>query len=195
MQIFSRLYAWVLRLSRHRRAPAWLVTLAVAESSFFPVPVDVMLAPMVLARPERAWWFALLATLGSVAGGVVGWAIGLWLIDAVLPLLDSLGYAHAYQTAGQWFSEYGFWAVFAAGFTPIPFKVFTIAAGAAGMGLPIFVAASLVGRAGRFFLVAGLVRWGGPAIEPQLQKYADRIGWGTLIICGVAFVIWRLSHS
>ncbi len=195
MKIFSRLYVWVLELSRHRRAPSWLVTLAVAESSFFPIPVDVMLAPMVLAQPRRAWWFALLATLGSVAGGVIGWVIGLWLIDAVLPLLESVGYMDAYHTAESWFEEYGFWAVFAAGFTPIPFKVFTIAAGAAGMGLPIFIAASLVGRAGRFFLVAGLVRWGGPAIEPHLHKYADRIGWGTLIVCGVAFLFWRLSHS
>ena len=88
MQIFSRLYAWTLDMSRHRHAPRWLVAMSVAESSFFPIPVDVMLAPMVLARLERAWYFAMLATLGSVAGGVIGWVIGLWLIDAVLPVLE-----------------------------------------------------------------------------------------------------------
>lgn len=182
-------------MSRHRHAERWLAALAVAESSFFPVPVDVMLAPMVLAQMSRAWALAAIATVGSVAGGIVGWLLGLWLIEAILPMLESVGYITAYNTATAWFESYGFWAVFTAGFTPIPFKVFTIAAGAAGMNLLVFILASLVGRAGRFFLVAGLIRWGGPTIEPHLRNYADRIGWGTLIVCGLGFAIWQLLPS
>lgn len=179
-------------MAAHRQAPGWLTGVAVAESSFFPVPVDVMLAPMVLAQPQRAWLFATLATVGSVAGGVIGWVIGAWAIDSVLPFLESVGYLAAYEHAQSWFADYGFLSVFAAGFTPIPFKVFTIAAGAAGMNLPLFVAASLVGRAARFFMVASIIRWGGPAIEPHLREYADRIGWGTLILCVVGLVVWQL---
>lgn len=192
--VFSRLYRWTLTLAAHPRAPAWLTAVAVAESSFFPVPVDVMLAPMVLARPQRAWAFAALATLGSVAGGVLGWMLGLWLIDSLLPLLAQWGYSEAYHTARSWFADYGFWAVFAAGFTPIPFKVFTIAAGAAHMLLPLFIVASVVGRGARFFLVAALVRWGGPKIEPHLARYADQLGWAVLLLCLCAFVLVQFWH-
>ncbi len=192
MAIFSRLYAFTLELSRHRHAPRWLFGVSVAESSFFPVPVDVMLAPMVLAQPHRAWPLATLTTVGSVIGGVIGWFIGMWLIEAVLPLIERVGYMEGYLQAQSWFLDWGFWAVFVAGFTPIPYKVFTIAAGAAGMLLPLFVVASLVGRGARFFLVAALVRWGGPKIEPHLARYADRIGWGVLAACVIGLLLWQL---
>lgn len=190
-QIWTRLYDATLRLSAHRRAPAWLGGMAVAESSFFPIPVDVMLAPMVLARPERAWRFALIATLGSVAGGVIGFFIGAWLLAAITPLLQQWGYWEAFTTAQDWFARWGFWAVFVAGFTPIPYKVFTIAAGAAGMLLPLFVAASLIGRGARFYLVALLVRWGGPKVEPHLRRYMDQIAWTCLALLAVGLLAYR----
>ncbi|ORE87012.1 hypothetical protein ATO7_08232 [Oceanococcus atlanticus] len=189
--MWLKLYDWVLRLSAHRRAPAWLAGLSVAESSFFPIPVDVMLAPMVMARPERALPLALLTTVASVIGGVIGFFIGLWLLDAAMPLIIDMGYLPAYETARLWFEQWGFWAVFLAGFTPIPYKVFTIAAGAGGMFLPLFVAASLVGRGGRFFLVALLVRWGGPKIEPHLKRYMDQIAWSTLAILVLGLLAYR----
>ncbi len=189
--MWLKLYEWVLQLSAHRRAPVWLAGLSVAESSFFPIPVDVMLAPMVMARPERAIPLAALTTIASVVGGVIGFFIGLWLLDAVMPLIVDHGYLGAYQTAHAWFASWGFWAVFLAGFTPIPYKVFTIAAGAAGMFLPVFVAASLVGRGGRFFLVALLVRWGGPKIEPHLKRYMDQIAWSTLAILVLGLLAYR----
>lgn len=189
--MWLKLYDWVLRLSAHRRAPAWLAGLSVAESSFFPIPVDVMLAPMVMARPERAVPLALLTTVASVIGGVIGFFIGLWLLDAAMPLIIDMGYLPAYETARLWFEQWGFWAVFLAGFTPIPYKVFTIAAGAGGMFLPLFVAASLVGRGGRFFLVALLVRWGGPKIEPHLKRYMDQIAWSTLAILVLGLLAYR----
>ncbi len=189
--MWLKLYDWVLRLSAHRRAPAWLAGLSVAESSFFPIPVDVMLAPMVMARPERAVPLALLTTVASVIGGVIGFFIGLWLLDAAMPLIIDMGYLPAYETARAWFEQWGFWAVFLAGFTPIPYKVFTIAAGAGGMFLPLFVAASLVGRGGRFFLVALLVRWGGPKIEPHLKRYMDQIAWSTLAVLVLGLLAYR----
>lgn len=189
--MWLKLYDWVLGLAAHRHAPAWLATLSVAESSFFPLPVDIMLAPMVMAQPKRAWFLAALTTLASVAGGVIGFYIGLTLLDAILPLLTDWGYLHAYETSRHWFAKWGFWAVFLAGFTPIPYKVFTIAAGAAGMFLPLFIAASLIGRGGRFFLVALLVRWGGPKIEPHLKRYMDQIAWTTLAVLLLAFLVYR----
>ncbi len=191
--MWTRLYDWMLSLAGHRHAPAWLGGLSFAESSFFPLPPDILLAPMVLARPQRAWFLAALTTATSVAGGVLGFFIGVWLLDAVLPLLDSWGYLPAYTRAQDWFMQWGFWAVFLAGFTPIPYKVFTIAAGAAGMALPLFVVASLVGRGGRFFLVALIVSWAGPKVEPHLKPYMDRIGWSLLAIIVAALLLYRFA--
>lgn len=186
MKIFSALYAWTLRLSRHPRAPACLGALSFAESSFFPIPPDVMLAPMCLATPQKAWFFALLTTVSSVLGGVLGFAIGLYAFDMIEPWLQASHYWPAYQTAMTWFHEWGFWAVFVAGFSPIPYKVFTIAAGALSMNFPLFVLASAIGRGGRFFLVAGLMAWGGARMETALHSYVDRLGWATvaLIVLG-----------
>src|SRR5690606_19368443 len=129
MKIFSPLYARAMQWSRHPKAPWYLAILSFFESVFFPVPPDVMLAPMCLANPRRAWWLALLTTLASVVGGFFGYLIGYFAIDAVMPWLKESAYWPAYSTATQWFADYGFWAIFIAGFSPIPYKVFTIAAG------------------------------------------------------------------
>lgn len=163
MRLFSPLYARAMQWARHRHAPAYLGTMSFAESSFFPVPPDVMLAPMCLARPERAWSFALLTTLTSVAGGLAGYAIGHFAFDAIAPWLQTTPYWAGYQNAVAWFEQYGFWAIFIAGFSPIPYKAFTIAAGALSMALLPFALASCVGRGARFYLVAGLMKWGGRA--------------------------------
>jgi membrane protein YqaA with SNARE-associated domain len=192
MKLFSRLYETVLRWSAHAHAERYLVGVSFAESSFFPVPVDVLIAPMALAKPEKWLRYALLATAASVLGGLLGYLIGYLALEAVTPLLHKVGYWHHFETANDWFSRYGFWAIFAAGFTPIPFKVFTVAAGAAHMGLIPFVIGSLIGRGMRFLLVSGLVRWGGPKIEPHLRRYVDVIGWGTLGLVIVGFALWRL---
>jgi membrane protein YqaA with SNARE-associated domain len=188
MKLFSPLYASAMRWARHARAPWFLGALSFAESSFFPVPPDVMLAPMCLASPRRAWFFALLTTLASVAGGLFGYALGYFALDALMPWLEGSSYWPAYQTAVHWFETYGFWAIFVAGFSPIPYKVFTIAGGAMAMGLLPFVIASAIGRGLRFFLVGGLMAWGGPRMEAALHKYVDRLGWATVaaVIIGVA---------
>lgn len=186
MKLFSPLYLRAMSWARHPRAPWYLAAMSFAESSFFPVPPDVMLAPMSLARPDRAWWLALLTTLASVAGGVLGYFIGLFALDAILPWLQGSSYWPAYQTAMQWFDTYGFWAIFIAGFSPIPYKVFTIAGGAVAMAFLPFIVASLIGRGLRFFLVAGLMAWGGARMEAGLQRYVDRLGWATVAVVVVA---------
>jgi len=173
--------------SRHPRAPWFLGGLSFAESSFFPIPPDVMLAPMSLANPRRALWFALLTTLASVAGGLFGYLIGYFAFDALEPWLRETRYWGAYEQAVAWFQSWGFWAIFIAGFSPIPYKVFTIAAGVASMALLPFTLASFIGRGARFFLVASLMAWGGERMEGMLRTYVDRIGWVTVlaVIAGV----------
>lgn len=190
--IWRRLYDMTLRASAHRRAPYFLAGLSFAESSFFPIPPDVMLAPMALARPARAWWFALLTTLASVAGGVAGYLIGEFALSSAQPWLESIGHWEDFLLVRDWFAEWGFLAILIAGFSPIPYKVFTIAAGAGGMALPLFVAASALGRGARFFLVAGLVRAFGPVFEQRMLKYIDIIGWALVAAIVAGIIIYRL---
>ena len=189
MKLFSALYERVMRWSAHRHAPRYLAGLSFAESSFFPIPPDVMLAPMVLAKPERAWFYAGLTTLMSVLGGALGYLIGAYAFELVEPLIRSAGYWERYQQVHHWFGEWGFWAVFIAGFSPIPYKLFTIGAGAIGMAFPPFLLASIIGRGGRFFLVAGLMRWGGARAEQALRPYIDRIGWILVALLIAAYFI------
>lgn len=191
MRIFSKLYEHVMVWSRHRNAPWYLGALSFAESSFFPIPPDVMLAPMVLARPEKAWSLAALTTITSVLGGIAGFLLGALAFDTVAPLIEQAGYMNAYLRAEDWFVEWGFWAILLAGFSPIPYKVFTIAAGAMSMAIAPFVIASLVGRAARFFLVAGLVAWGGPKFEAKLKQFIDIIGWVVVALVVIAYLVLR----
>jgi membrane protein YqaA with SNARE-associated domain len=183
--MFSSLYDKVLGWSRHPHAPWYLGGLSFAESSFFPIPPDVMLAPMSLARPNKALWYAMLTTVASVVGGVAGYLIGVTLFEVIEPWLHQVGYYDKYLTAKAWFDEWGFWAIFLAGFSPIPYKIFTITAGAIAMPFVPFVIASFIGRGSRFFLVSLLMSWGGENMETKLRHYIDWIGWGLVVlICG-----------
>lgn len=191
MKLFSPLYVRAMQWARHPRAPWYLGGLSFAESSFFPIPPDVMLAPMCMAAPARAWRLALLTTLASVAGGLLGYLIGHHAFAAIAPWLQETRYWQSYLTAVDWFEHWGFWAVFIAGFSPIPYKVFTIAAGALGMTLLPFTLASLVGRGARFFLVAGLMAWGGERMEKTLHRYIDMLGWITVAGLAIAVIVYR----
>jgi len=192
MRIFSPLYDRVLRWSAHPHAARYLAALSFAESSFFPIPPDVMLAPMTLARPERGWRLALLTTLASVLGGAAGYAIGWLALAWIEPLLVSAGYWDAYLQATHWFETWGVLAVFVAGFSPIPYKVFTISAGALHMFMPLFLLASFFGRGARFFLVAGLLLWGGEAMERRLRANIDAVGWSCVGLAVAVVLIVRL---
>jgi membrane protein YqaA with SNARE-associated domain len=188
MKIFSSLYAKAMRWARHPRAPLYLGGLSFAESSFFPIPPDVMLAPMSLAQPGRALWFATIATVTSVLGGMFGYLIGMFAFEFVAPWLQGGHYAAPFERAQQWFEEWGFLAILAAGFSPIPYKVFTITAGVLGMVFLPFVLASFVGRGARFYLVALLMAWGGEAMEEKLHRWVDLLGWLT-VAAGVIIVL------
>lgn len=192
MRLFGPLYDRVLGWAAHPKARWYLGALSFAESSFFPVPPDVMLAPMTLARPVDAWRLALLTTLTSVAGGVLGYVIGYFALDLVEPWLVTAGYWDSYLQVREWFQTWGFWAVLAAGFSPIPYKLFTIAAGALAMFLPVFVLASCAGRGGRFFLVAGLIRWGGAPMEARLRRHVEFLGW---LLVGLLLIAWFLVQA
>jgi membrane protein YqaA with SNARE-associated domain len=193
LKLFSPIYARVMRWSAHPRAEQYLAALSFAESSFFPVPPDVMLAPMTLARPERGWRLALLTTIASVAGGIAGYVIGWFALELIEPLLVSLGYWEAYERATEWFDRWGFWAILIAGFSPVPYKIFTISAGALQTLFPVFIIASLLGRGARFFLVAGLIIWGGERMERTLKRHIDTLGWITVAALVVAYAVWRFA--
>ena len=189
MRLFSNLLTMVMGWAEHRHASYYLAGLSFAESSFFPIPPDVMLAPMTLAKPERAWQFALVTTLASVGGGVAGYLIGMFAFELVEPLLHSAGYWERYLATREWFAVWGVWVVFLAGFSPIPYKIFTITAGVVGMVFLPFVLASFVGRGARFFLVAWLMRMGGPKMERILKQYIDRIGWLMVIVVVLGYFL------
>jgi membrane protein YqaA with SNARE-associated domain len=162
-----RLYHWVLSWAEHPQATWALFALAFAESSFFPIPPDVLLIALCLGQPRRAWWYAAVCTTASVLGGLAGYAIGMGLYESVgRPILEFYGLMEKYGEVQELYRRYDVWAVGIAGLTPIPYKAFTVTAGAFGISLPGFVAASIVGRGLRFGIVAALLRlWGEPARE------------------------------
>lgn len=195
VKIFSLLYAKMMLWAKHPHAPYYLGILSFAESSFFPIPPDVMLAPMALAKPNKAWWYAFLTTLTSTVGGLFGYAIGLFFFALIHPLIVHFGYWDAYLKIQHWFNTYNFWIIFIAGFSPLPYKLFTIAAGTMQISLLPFIVASFISRGSRFFLVAGLMFWGGEKMERLLRRYVDWIGWVSVLLitigCVVYYAHWR----
>ncbi len=192
MKLFSALYEKTMRWSKHPHAPKYLSAMSFAESSFFPIPPDVMLMPMSLATPQKAFYFAWLTTLFSVLGGVLGYVIGYWAMDLLLPVIESIGYGDKMQRVEAFFAEYGVWIIFMAGFSPVPYKLFTITAGASSMALLPFIIASFIGRGARFFLVAGIMKWGGQKMEATIRKWVDWLGWVfvALITGYIAFKVY-----
>lgn len=192
MKIFEYCYDKAMLWARHRHAPVYLSGMTFAESVFFPIPPDVMLAPMALARPDKAWFYALITTLASVAGGIAGYLLGWLAYDSLLqPLIEQMSYTDKVERAIAWFELYGVWVVFLAGFSPIPYKVFTLSAGFLQMAFLPFVVASTVGRAMRFYLVAALMRWGGAPMEAKLRQYVETIGWAMVILAVLLYLFLR----
>lgn len=177
MNWFSRLYDKVLCWAEHRYAPYYLASVSFAESSFFPIPPDVMLVPMVLAKPQRGWFYAALTVLFSVLGAILGYVLGYYFLHLLMPWIVKLGYQANYDQVQLWFQHWGLWVIFIAGFSPIPYKLFTLSAGALHMALLPFLAVSLIGRGLRFFLVAGLVYIGGERLKDVIRRYIDYVGW------------------
>ena len=176
--MLTRLYDWTMGLAAHRHAIWWLAAISFAESSFFPIPPDVLLIAMVLAARHQAWRIATVCTIASVAGGLAGYAIGALLYDGVgAPIIAFYGYGEKFQVFQGWYREYGAWIVGAGGFTPIPYKVITIASGVADLDLATFTIVSALSRGARFFLVAALLWRFGPPIRTFIEA---RLGILTL---------------
>jgi membrane protein YqaA with SNARE-associated domain len=169
--MLRELYNRVLALSAHPKAPAWLAVVSFAESSVFPVPPDAMLVPMCLARPDRAMRYALICTIASVLGGVLGYAIGYFLWDTVAdPILRAYGYTDATARFTGWYEHWGVWVILIKGLTPIPYKIVTIASGAAKFNFLVFLLASIVTRGARFFLLAALLRRFGEPMREFIER-------------------------
>ncbi|HSI40489.1 MAG TPA: YqaA family protein [Xanthobacteraceae bacterium] len=181
--MLRRLYDWVIDLSERPSAPWALAAVSFAESSFFPIPPDVMMVPMCVARPQRAWWYAFVATVASVLGGLLGYAIGALLYDTVGAFLIRLyGYGDKVSAFEQAYAHYGHWIILLKGLTPIPFKVVTITSGFAHYSLFWFIVLSIITRGLRFFLVAGLLYWIGPAAREFIER---RLGLVTAVFAVV----------
>ena len=193
MQLFEPIYTKILGWAKHRHAERYLAGISFAESSFFPVPVDVMLAPMVLAAHEKAWRLATITTVMSVIGGLFGYLIGAFLFESYGDQILNYFHAHEKFAAVQAsYIKHGMVIVLLAGFTPVPYKIFTIASGVVGIALLPFMAMSLISRGARFFLVAGLIKWGGDNLQSGILKKVEWLGWGTLILVVAAFAIYKL---
>lgn len=180
--MLRRLYDWVMGLAASRHAPASLFAVSFAESSFFPVPPDVMLAPMVLARPDKAWRYALICTLASVLGGILGYAIGYFLTPVGQWMMAATGHAGGLAEFKCWYDRYGVWVILAKGLTPIPYKLVTIASGLAAFSFPMFIFASVVTRGARFFLVAFVVKKFGPALLPVIERRLALVAGGLILL-------------
>ena len=169
--MMRRLYDWMMNLARSDRAPHALFAVSFIESSFFPIPPDVMLIPMVIAQRLKAWWYATIATIGSVIGGAFGYAIGYFAFESIgKPILEFYGKSESFGEFTQWFNEWGVWILIAKGWTPFPYKVLTITAGVTQMPFLEFMLASVVARAMRFYLVAGLLYFFGEPIRDFIEK-------------------------
>jgi len=191
MALFESIYSAVMRFSRRSDAPYYLALLSFLESFIRPFPPPgVMLAPMSLARPSQAMKFAALTLLFSVLGGLVGYLIGIFLFDLAEPYIIAWGYQARFETVILWFEHWGFWAVLVAGFSPVPYKIFTVAAGVLNLALLPFLLASILGRGARFFLVAWCLARFGPSIESRLMRYIEYIGWAVVGLLALAIAIY-----
>ncbi len=186
-----RSYEWVLHWAETPYGPSALVILAFCESSFFPIPPDVLLIALGVSRPNRALYYAMLCSIGSVVGGLLGYYIGMQLFQHVgRPILDFYNAMGQFERVQELYREYDFWAVSIAGFTPIPYKVFTIAAGVTRIDLGVFVLASAVSRSARFFLVGGLIRKFGSSIRSFIERYLNilSIVFVVLLVGGIILI-------
>ncbi len=186
--MLRRLYAWVLALSEKPSAPWAMAGVSFTESSFFPIPPDIMLVPMCLARPERAFYYAGLCTLASVVGGLAGYAIGALLYDTVGKfLIDLYGYGDKAETFRAAYAEWGHWVILIKGATPIPYKLVTITAGFARYDLFWFTVLSIVTRGARFYLLATLLYFWGPPAREFIERRLELVAFVSLVIIVVGF--------
>ena len=192
--VHRRLYDWVLGFSKSRHSTPALAGISFAESSFFPIPPDVLLLPLCLGARRKAFWFATICTIASVLGGALGYAIGVWGMDLIGErLLDVYdGDRHTWAKIEGWYATYGFLGILIAAITPIPYKVFTIASGALGFAFWPFMLASVIGRGIRFFAVATLMYFFGERIVPFIDKYFNLLSILFVVLGVGGFVLLKV---
>jgi membrane protein YqaA with SNARE-associated domain len=186
-------YHRTLALAASPRAGWWLALVAFAEASFFPIPPDVLLIPMALARPRRAWLFALICTVASVCGGMLGYFIGYAVFDQLArPLIEFYGYGGKFAAFQAMYAEWGLWVILIKGLTPIPYKIVTIASGAAKFNFGLFMLASTITRGARFFIVATLLRFWGEAVKDFIERRLTLVTTGFAVALVGGFLVLRL---
>ena len=190
MRLLRKTYDWVLHWSATKHALPALAVLSFAESSFFPIPPDVLLIAMAVAVPMKAFRYAAVCSVASVLGGMFGYFLGWQFMDLVgTPIVEFYHFQEQFAKIGSWYEEYNAWAVGAAGFTPLPYKVFTLAAGAFEINFPVFVLASLASRSARFFIVAGLIYKFGAPIKVFIEKYFNILSIVFIVLLFAGFVL------
>ncbi len=188
--MFRNLYDWTMRQAAGKHAAPALAVVSFAESSFFPIPPDVMLIPMVLARPERAWWIATICTLSSVMGGFLGYAIGFYLFATLGRLIiDFYHLQSGFEAYREMFADYGLWIILIKGLTPIPYKLITIASGVFKFDFLVFTLASIATRGVRFFGVSALLWQYGAPIREFIDKRLSILGYAFLVLLVGGFVV------
>ncbi len=194
MKLFAPLYERTLAWSKHRLAPWYLGFLSFIEAIVFPVPPEVMLAPMTLAEPKSGWRFAWISLVGSILGALIGYALGYFALDLVTPWVQKFGYWDDFLELKALADEYGFWFLLIGGFMPVPFKIFTLASGAVGMPMLPFLAGAFIGRGKRVFILVWIIRWGGEKAERALHKHIEVLGWLALVLMGV-LLLWLIFRT
>ncbi|EFX92314.1 SNARE associated Golgi protein [Actinobacillus ureae] len=192
MKLLGTIYDKTMEWSKHRFAAFWLSFVSFIEAIFFPIPPDVMLIPMSMSKPKNATKYAIYTTIASVLGGIIGYFIGLYAFDWVQGIIADWGMQANFNKAKSWFETWGVAVVFLAGFSPIPYKVFTICAGVMQMAFFPFVVTAAISRFARFILVAKLSAWGGEKYAEKIRRSIELIGWGTIALAVVAYLAYEL---
>ena len=180
--LFPRSYDAVMSWAKSKRAVSILSTVSFVESFIFPIPPDFLLIPLSISNPKKAYFFSMLTTIFSVLGGVIGYLIGIYFADLFLSTLGWMFDEKSVETTTEWMAEWGVMVVLISGFSPIPYKIFTVASGVTGLSFIPFLIASFLGRGMRFFLIGFVISKGGDNLEKKLRKYSEIIGWTGLSI-------------
>ena len=187
-----RLYDWTMKWAQHPKGTWALSILSATEGIFCPIPIDPFLIAMGASRPRKALFYAMVASVSSVVGGTIGYFLGLWFWDSTKEFFFEFVFTvENFKEVTQLFTDNAFWAVFVAGFTPIPYKVFAIAAGVANINLGVFVVASLISRSLRFLLIGGLLYVWGPQIRVFIERYFEKLTIGFTLVLIVFYIIYR----
>ncbi|PID62849.1 MAG: hypothetical protein CR974_02770 [Gammaproteobacteria bacterium] len=186
--MFKKLYEWTLQLAAHRLAERWLIFIGFIESIFFPIPTDMMLAPMCLSRPDKAYRYATVVSIASVLGGVFGYLLGYYFADMANELFHYLGKTDSFERFKKTFNDWGAPFVFVAGFSPFPYKIATIGAGILQIAFPLFLLGSALSRPLRFFAVAWAIKKGGAKLERTIHRYVEWLGWFCFILVALGII-------